>query len=58
MRNYVDLFVSASEEYSNPKLLIDDCLQFIRDWTKQRKTAYVLEGKSGGGKSQFLLYLI
>jgi len=58
LKNYVDLFVSDKEDYSDPKVLIDDCIQFIQDSEEKRPQAYVLEGKSGGGKSQFLLYLI
>ena len=58
IHNNVDLYVSKNQNYSLPRKLIDDCIEFINDLDEKRANAYVLEGKSGGGKSQFLIYLM
>ena len=61
IQNYVELKMSKSPDYSSPTRLMDRCLKFIFDKSTNNNSshpAFVLEGKSGGGKSLFLLELL
>ena len=51
MKNYVELTVSRNADYSNPTELLKSSIDFIQDWSSSRPSVYILEGRSGAGKS-------
>ena len=74
IQNYVQLMCSHKPDYSEPTPLLQTCMQFINaeknnnqsnnntpNLTNSNNTdshVLVLEGKSGGGKSLFILELL
>ena len=54
IQNYVQLNYSVKDDYSNPKRLLERCVQFIKQDDKN-KHSLIIEGRSGGGKSLFLI---
>ena len=48
--------MSKKEDFTDPSNLMDVCINYIGDWNV--KSSFVLEGRSGAGKSQFLIQLM
>ena len=55
IQNYVHLNRSTQKDYTQQADLLETCVKFINDWRAETPPALVLEGKSGGGKSLFLI---
>lgn len=56
IQNYVQLKCSSKSDYSEPQGLLTKCVQFVVDQNSHPNChAFVLEGRSGSGKSLFLI---
>ena len=58
IQNYVQLMCSRKSHYSEPTKLLDFTLQFIKSKQNSKQNVLILEGKSGAGKSLFLLEML
>jgi len=61
IQNYVQLNCSNKSDFSNPTSLLNKCVSFIKRDTSdpsQQPPVLVIEGRSGSGKSLFLIELL